>query len=570
MAKKIISIFAGTLLLGSVLAGCASSLAQQHSRRDDAKGAFSALAAYHYSASVLLRSDGDLPGSIDELKQALLHDPDSSYLVTELVSLYVENSESEKALSLGEEALARNPDNLELRSIMGGLFFATQAYDKAAREYETIIAGDPKNLVARLYLATIYAQEKKYVQAEDAYQKLLEIDPENIIGMYYYAKTLMQMERWADAENLLQKTITQRPAFEAAWQSLGSLYETTKRYDDAIALYRRYLDQNPARINYRSKIAEMHKKAGRPEEAQKELEEVLKITPDNREVRTSLGLLYYDMRNFAAAAQEFSLLLERSPGDDKLLYMLANTLYHKGDHDASFQNYLRISPSFELYANAQIHAAMILKKLGRLDEAVSVLVQALEKKNDQAELYLYLSSLYEDGKDLAAAEKTIVTGIERVPGNTDLHYMFGVILDKTERFEESIRQMEKVLEIDPKNADALNFIGYTYAERGINLGEAERLILQAMELKPDNGYIIDSLGWVYFRQNKLESALKHLKRALELLPDDPNILEHLGDFYLKTGHPGEALNFYRRAIEIAPDSLILKKKIDDLDKAPRQ
>jgi len=162
-----------------------------------------------------------------------------------------------------------------------------------------------------------------------------------------------------------------------------------------------------------------------------------------------------------------------------------------------------------------------------------------------------------------------VSGIERVPGNTDLHYMLGVILDKTNRFEESIRQMEKVLEIDPQNADALNFIGYTYAERGVNLDEAEKLILQAMDLKPDNGYIIDSLGWVHFRQNKLASALKHLKRALELMPDDPNILEHLGDVYLKTGQAGEALDFYRRAIKISPDSLILKKKIDELDKTPR-
>ena len=77
------------------------------------------------------------------------------------------------------------------------------------------------------------------------------------------------------------------------------------------------------------------------------------------------------MRNYAAAAQEFSRLLEGTPGDDKLRYMLAHTLEHKGDHDAAFQNYLRISPSFELYANAQIQAAMILKKLGRMDEAIA-------------------------------------------------------------------------------------------------------------------------------------------------------------------------------------------------------
>ena len=101
----------------------------------------------------------------------------------------------------------------------------------------------------------------------------------------------------------------------------------------------------------------------------------------------------------------------------------------------------------------------------------------------------------------------------------------------------------------------------------MNLDEAEKLILQAMDLKPDNGYIIDS--WAGFTQAEQTPWYKHLKRALELMPEDPNILEHLGDFYLKTGQAGEALDFYRRAIKISPDSLILKKKIDELDKTPR-
>ena len=241
MAKKILSIVAGGLLLGSVLVGCASSLEHQRGQNRAADDAFSPLAAYHYSVSVLLRRDGDLPGAIDELKQALGHDSGSSYLVTELVSLYVENNDTEKALSLGEESLARSPENMELRSIMGGLFFSTQAYDKAAREYKTIIAGDPKNLVAHLYLATIYAQEKKYDQAESAYRKLLEIDPENIIGMYYYAKTLMEMQRWADAEALLQKRLRKGRLSRRRGRGWEISTKPQTRYDDAIVLYRRYL-----------------------------------------------------------------------------------------------------------------------------------------------------------------------------------------------------------------------------------------------------------------------------------------------------------------------------------------
>lgn len=159
-------------------------------------------------------------------------------------------------------------------------------------------------------------------------------------------------------------------------------------------------------------------------------------------------------------------------------------------------------------------------------------------------------------------------GIGRFPRNADLHYLKGSILEKMNRFDESISAMKTVLDIDPQNADALNFIGYGYADRGINLDQAEKMILQAMKLKPDNGYILDSLGWLYFKKNEFDSALKYLKRALELLPDDSNIMEHLGDVYSKKGQEKEALDYYRKAAKIDPDNSALKKKLDHLINKP--
>jgi putative PEP-CTERM system TPR-repeat lipoprotein len=564
MQKKFITFVICGFLLPAIFSGCASLSAGRPSSYPSVPEQYSGAAAYHYSLAVLSRLDGDMAGSIDQLKQALAIEPDSPYLTTELVSLYVENSNIDLALALGESALAKNPGNAELRSIMGGLYFNLREYDKAIREYQTVIEIDPKNLVAYLYLATIYAQEKKYDLAQKAYQRMLEIDPDNIIGIYYYAKTLTQMNRPAEAEALYQKITTLRPAFEAAWLGLAALYESQKKYDEAIGVYRRYLEMNPARIGFRVKIAELLIKANKEAEAEKEFQDVLKIDPANQEVRTALGLLYYDLRRFDAAAAQFAALLETAPADDKLRYLLANALEQKGDLQKALAAYRRISPAFELYANAQVHAAMIFKKEGRLTDAIEVMTQAIDKKNDQDVLYLYLSSLYEEKKDLAAAEKTVVEGIRRFPRNTDLHYVLGTILEKANRFEESIKSMEKVLELDPQNADALNFIGYSYADRGIHLDQAEQMIIQALKIKPDNGYILDSLGWVHFKKNQYDSALKHLKRALELLPDDPSIREHLGDVYLKIGREKEALDYYRKALEIDPGNSPLKKKLDSM------
>jgi tetratricopeptide (TPR) repeat protein len=148
----------------------------------------------------------------------------------------------------------------------------------------------------------------------------------------------------------------------------------------------------------------------------------------------------------------------------------------------------------------------------------------------------------------------------------DLYYSLGVLYEKTDRFEESIQQMRSLLKIDPDHADALNFIGYSYADRGINLGEAEKMIQKALQLKPGNGYMLDSLGWTYFKQNRIDLALQYLKEAAALLPNDSTIAEHLGDAYLKAGRRQEALESFQRALKFNPASRTLPKKIADLAK----
>jgi tetratricopeptide (TPR) repeat protein len=126
--------------------------------------------------------------------------------------------------------------------------------------------------------------------------------------------------------------------------------------------------------------------------------------------------------------------------------------------------------------------------------------------------------------------------------------------------------METVLAVDPDNAEALNFIGYSYADRGINLDEAEQMIIRSLKIKPNNGYMLDSLGWVHFKKNNLNSAVKYLKQALELLPDDVNIIEHIGDVYVKLNKLKEAEEMYNRVLKIDPNHSLVKKKLEDLIK----
>jgi tetratricopeptide (TPR) repeat protein len=132
--------------------------------------------------------------------------------------------------------------------------------------------------------------------------------------------------------------------------------------------------------------------------------------------------------------------------------------------------------------------------------------------------------------------------------------------------EASIDTMKMVIKLSPDDAEALNYLGYTYADLGINLDEAETLIQTALKLKPNDGYITDSLGWVYFKRGQYSEALQLLKKAIKLVPDDPVILEHLGDVYLKLDSRDKAINYYQRSLDNnAKDLDSLKVKIRTLN-----
>jgi tetratricopeptide (TPR) repeat protein len=138
--------------------------------------------------------------------------------------------------------------------------------------------------------------------------------------------------------------------------------------------------------------------------------------------------------------------------------------------------------------------------------------------------------------------------------------------------DESIRYMNQVIALDPTHADALNHLGYTYAEQGIKLDEAEELIQKALEIKPKSGYITDSLGWVYYQKKEYPRAVEWLEKAARLVPDDPTISEHLGDGYSKVNKKEKALQMYQRALELKPDKereAILHKKIEELKETQR-
>ena len=226
----------------------------------------------------------------------------------------------------------------------------------------------------------------------------------------------------------------------------------------------------------------------------------------------------------------------------------------------------KIPLSSDFFVPARIHMGLIMKQQGRLQEAIEFVSATIVKRNNETELYDFLASLYEGKKQYDRAIETLKEGLKTIPDSIDLHYKLGVMYEKIGRFDESVAVMKKIMAMEPDNAEAMNFIGYSFADRGINLDEAESLIVKALELKPGNGYITDSLGWLYFKQNKISQAITLLEKATALLPNDPTIAEHLGDAYAKGGFIKKALAIYNKVLKGYPENTAVKKKIEALMK----
>ena len=128
--------------------------------------------------------------------------------------------------------------------------------------------------------------------------------------------------------------------------------------------------------------------------------------------------------------------------------------------------------------------------------------------------------------------------------------------------------MEEVLERDPDNADALNFIGYTFVENNHDLARAEKMLARAVELRPLDGYVADSYGWLLFKRGRYREALEWLQKAFQLVPDEPVVAEHVGDCHLKIKSKAKAIELYRRALELYPEAdqkERLVRKVKDLE-----
>jgi tetratricopeptide (TPR) repeat protein len=457
-------------------------------------------------------------------------DPASTQALQVVASLLIANKRPEEALPHLERLLGAEGANVESGFMQLNRMLAASP-DKAAN----------LRLVRRLA-----AKHPQLAQAQIAIAQacVAANDDECALGAVRRAAALRP--DWELAA-LFEAQIVQRRSPAAAAKVLG----------DFVA---RNPNSREARLNYARALV-LDK---RLPEARKQFEAVLAANPGNTEVMYAVGLLAFQLKDYEVAEENMKRLLSAGYRDaDGVRYVLGQIAEERKLWPDAVQWYERIGEGEHQLA-ARMRAANAIAKQGRLDDARSYLKRvAADNPGEEAQLIVAEAQLLREANRNQDAFQLLDEALRKEPDQPELLYDHALTAEKLERFDVLEANLRKLIQVRPDHAHAYNALGYSFAERNLRLPEARKLVERALELAPDDYFIIDSMGWVLYREGDLKGAADQLRRAYSGRPD-AEIGAHLGEVLWVMGEREEASRVWQESLKASPDNETLQKTIKRL------
>jgi tetratricopeptide (TPR) repeat protein len=522
-------------------------------------------ASYHFLLGYQAELEQETELAIKEYQLALQTDSSSNYLKARLAVLYFTAGDVPAAVRLADEVADAQGLDAQMLGQIGGMYAASGKPDKALGLFNRAIQQEPQRSEHYFAKGLLLANQKQYGEAEETIRAGIRVSPDSAVGYYYLGRIGVEARDFDKATTHFEQAVTLNPAFEPAYVALGSVYEAKQDRDKAIGIYRRYLQAvNPKNRDIRHHLIRLQVSAKQYDEALQELQEMLAEDPSDLDAQLRMGLVYGEQKNYPKAIQQLNQILTVRPTELKVrdylgyLYEESKDYVHAAE---AYRHNLTLEPS---YFEGHLHLGVLQYRTKQYADSIQHLREASRLNPKQPEAHIVLGLAHFQIEQYEPSLQAFLEGIRHNPDNADLHFNAGTAYDKLNRFEDVEKSMHTTLKLDPHHADALNYLGYSYAERGMKLEQAIALTKQAVALRPTNGYYVDSLAWAFFKNGLLSEALSEMKRAVVLVGDDPVIYEHLGEIYLKQQHLSDGREALLHSLELDPSNDKLMQRFREL------
>jgi tetratricopeptide (TPR) repeat protein len=449
------------------------------------------------------------------LRSVLKNEPENEAAVEQLTQLLMDEGKAAEAVSLLEGITAHSNAPV-LLDLLGDAYSQAHELAKAEQAYRKAAELDPAELSHQRGLGQTLLAEEKYEEALSVYQKISDLMPDDSDVYLRIAQIYREMHELDKAEENLMKARQYAPGSPEVMYNEAMVYQAQGRYEDAI----RVLSDAVTGIKSQSASQPTRRRS-------------LGI------LYQQLGQLYRERQNYQAAVYTYEELGHLGEEEDRRArLMIMDTYRASKDLPRALKTGKEALAKYPTDPAIRAGLALLLGENGQTEEAVEFLRAQLHGNDSDRETYLNIAQVYERGKRYADAEES-ARAAEAVRGqprdNEMVWFLLGAIYERQKFFDKAEEQFKKALAVNSRSAPVLNYYGYMLGDLGIRLDEAEALVKRALKEEPFNGAYLDSLGWIYFKENRFADAEITLGMAIERESHDATIHSHLGDVYAKTG-----------------------------------
>jgi tetratricopeptide (TPR) repeat protein len=458
-----------------------------------------------------------------------------------------------QAVSLWSEL---DPDSVDAPQATVQMLVSTGQLAEAKPYLEKLLTKEDTRANGFLYLHSLFARQTDKTAVLTIVQELAARYPELPEAHFAVAQAAADAAQHQLALDALNRAEKLHQGWELAALLHGQIL-FMQSPDAAIDYYREFLKQNSEAHETRLSLARLLVNQKRFDEAKVEFVRLAKVAEGNPEILVVIGLLSFQSGAYEEADNYFQQALQTDYQDKDQVYLYLGHNAEKQQRDAQAMDwYNKVQPG-ERYLDAKLNIAYVLTRTEGADAGIDTL-----KKLDglhsiqQATVNQAIASLLTQAKRTPEAYALLEQTVNTLPNTPEIVYDFAMAAERMQKLDVMERELRKLIKIKPDYAPAYNALGYSFADRNINLEEAYRLIEKALLLSPNDHYIMDSMGWVYYRMGSLEKALDYLQRAYNK-QTDPEIAAHLGEVLWKTGMREQAIKTWEEALQTHPENEIL-------------